>query len=118
MKNTLKWLRDYGIVLLVFFLMINLVQNCNQSKAISKNTKAIAVSTARVDSINGITAEEFAIMLEIQRIQTAKLVLYDWNTVVRTVVRPDDRMNEYDKEIAKLNKELETIRQNKIVKKK
>lgn len=118
MEKTLKWLRDYGIVVLVFFLMINLMQNCNQSNSIAKNTKQIAYNTVRIDSISSITPEEFAIMLDIQKLKTAKLILYDWNTVVRTTVRPDDRMNEYDNEIAKLTKELDAARQNKVVKKK
>jgi hypothetical protein len=115
------WLRDYGILLLVFILMINAVQNCSQSTKLDKNAKEIKANAMRIDSINYLLSagvyllpkDELTLMLEIQRLQTAKLVLYDWNTVVRTTVRPDDRMNEYDVEIAKVTKELLTLRQNK-----
>lgn len=120
MKNVLMWLRDYGIILLVFFLLINAMQNCSQSRSIDKVNKQTITNAYRIDSISKLLStgvyllpkDELAMMLEIQRLQTAKLVLYDWNTVVRTVVRPDDRMNEYDLEIAKLMKDLAKLRQN------
>ncbi len=114
MENTLKWLRDYGIVLLVFFLMINLVQNCNQSKAISKNTKAITTNSARIDSVSSVTAEEFSLMLQIEGLKAEKRMIQATDRRMLDV----NRQTEIDNEIAKLNKELETVRQNKIVKKK
>ena len=97
--------------------MVNLMQNCSQSNSIAKNTKQIARNTIRIDSVYSITSEELSLMMEIQKLQTAKLILYDWNTVVRTVVRPDDRMNEYDNSIAKLNTELANVRRNNRVNK-
>ena len=36
-------------------------------------------------------------------------MLYDNNVIVRTTKRPDDRMNEYDQEIEKLEKELQNL---------
>ena len=120
MNKTLLWLRDYGIVFLVFILCINGMQTCNQSTRISSNTKQIKYNTVRLDSINNaltngmyISKEEYTLMLEIQRLQTAKLVLYDWNSVVRTAVRPDDRMNYYYGMIEKAQKELDALRKNK-----
>ena len=122
MRKLLVWLREYGIILLVFFLMINAMQNCSQSRIIDRNTKLVNANVLKIDSINkalaigkyAVPKDEMVLLLEIQRLQTAKLVLYDWNTVVRTVVRPDDRMNEYDIQIAKATKDLEALRQNKI----
>ena len=43
--------------------------------------------------------------IEIGGLKTSKRTLYDWNAVIRTTVRPDDRMNEYDQEIKKLEKQ-------------
>lgn len=117
MEKILKWLSNYGVALIVVLLIINTMQNCSQSKSITKNRKAIIENSLRIDSISGVTPDEFAIMAEIQKLQTAKLILYDWNTVVRTTVRPDDRMNEYDNQIAKLTKELSAIKDNKMIKK-
>jgi hypothetical protein len=114
MEKTLKWLRDYGIALISILLVINLMQNCNQSKSIAKNTKAITVSTARVDSINCITTEEFAIMLQIEGLKSEKRMIQATDRRMLDV----NRQTEIDNEIAKLNKELETVRQNKVVKKK
>ena len=121
MRKLLVWLREYGIILLVFVLLINAMQNCNQSRVIDRNTKIINTNVSKIDSINkslaigkyAVPKDEMVLMLELQRLQTAKLVLYDWNTVVRTVVRPDDRMNEYDIQIARVTKDLEKLRQNK-----
>ena len=121
MKTFLSYIRDYGMFVLIFVLLINAMQNCSQSRTIDRNTKIIYSNVAKIDSINKVLSggeysvrqAELSIMLEIQRLQTAKLILYDWNTVVRTVVRPDDRMNEYDVQIANLTKELQTLRLNK-----
>jgi hypothetical protein len=43
-------------------------------------------------------------MIEIEGLKASKRTLYDWNAVVRTAVRPDDRMNEYDAQIEKIQK--------------
>jgi len=44
--------------------------------------------------------------LEIHGLETSKRMLYDNNVIVRTSVRPDDRMNEYDQQIKALEKKL------------
>jgi hypothetical protein len=43
-------------------------------------------------------------MIEIEGLRASKRTLYDWNAVVRTAVRPDDRMHEYDAQIEKIQK--------------
>ena len=54
--------------------------------------------------------EDFATMKEIEKalkiegLKISKRTLYDWNAIVRTVTRPDDRMNWYDIEIDKIEK--------------
>jgi hypothetical protein len=48
--------------------------------------------------------------MEIEGYEISKRMLYDQNAIVRTTVRPDDRMNEYDKKIKELQ---EKILQNK-----
>ncbi len=86
-----------GFFLSMFFLI--LVGNCNNSrnrKEISNLQKEI--DSLRVEISNHPTRKE----LMIEGLKTSKRTLYDWNSVVRTSVRPDDRMNQYDEEIKKL----------------
>ena len=56
----------------------------------------------RIDTLENSVATKKD--LQIEGLRSSKRTLYDWNSVVRTTVRPDDRMNQYDQEI----KELET----------
>ena len=54
------------------------------------------------------TAEEVNILLEIKGLETSKRMLYDQNAIVRTTIRPDDRMNEYDQKIKALREKLKS----------
>jgi hypothetical protein len=56
----------------------------------------------KMDSIPNVI--EINRMIQIEGLKSSKRVLYDWNSVVRTAVRPDDRMNQYDKDIQLLEK--------------
>jgi len=42
--------------------------------------------------------------MQIEGLRVSKRILYDHNSIIRTIIRPDDRMNEYDKEIEELTK--------------
>jgi uncharacterized protein YdcH (DUF465 family) len=48
------------------------------------------------------TKAEIDSAMQIEGLRTSKRMLYDNNAIIRTTVRPDDRMNEYDAEIKKL----------------
>ena len=117
MEKTLKWLRDYGIILLTFVLLLSSMQTCVTRSQVDKNTKSIEVNTRKIDSSSMVLRSgyvvpknEFYLMLQIEKLKSAKMTLYDWNAVVRTVVRPDDRMNWYDQEINRLQSQLDSIR--------
>jgi hypothetical protein len=115
MKKVAEWLHSYGILILIFFVLIGSLQTCATRRQNEKLVKEVQVINKKVDSLTTLVTpkDELAILLEINRLNTAKMILYDWNTVVRTVVRPDDRMNEYDNQIAKLQKDLQQLRANK-----
>lgn len=57
--------------------------------------KRVTLLTKSNDSLGKRIAKE----VQIEGLRSSKRTLYDWNAVVRSAVRPDDRMNEYDKEI-------------------
>jgi hypothetical protein len=54
--------------------------------------------------IDSVYTSDLKKMIEIEGLKASKRTLYDWNAVVRTSVRPDDRMNEYDAQIEKIQK--------------
>jgi hypothetical protein len=64
-------------------------------------SKELKVTNQKVDSLSIKMRKE----IEIGGLKASKRTLYDWNAVVRTTVRPDDRMNQYDEEIKKLEKQ-------------
>ena len=52
--------------------------------------------------IDSVYTSDLKKMIEIEGLKASKRTLYDWNAVIRTTVRPDDRMNQYDSEIEKI----------------
>jgi hypothetical protein len=49
---------------------------------------------------------ELDVRMSIEGYEVSKRMLYDQNAIVRTVQRPDDRMNEYDAKIKQLREKL------------
>jgi hypothetical protein len=80
-------------------LVIIFVQQCSTSSRVSKIEKQAKVMNTRIDSVY---TSDLKKMIEIEGLKASKRTLYDWNAVVRTAIRPDDRMNQYDAEIQKI----------------
>lgn len=85
--------------LVLGLLLILFVQQCNNSGKISKIEKQEKNMNQRIDSVYTSDLQK---MIEIEGLRASKRTLYDWNAVVRSAVRPDDRMNQYDAEIQKI----------------
>lgn len=93
------------------FSLLGFFRSCNTNKNIKKQTKEIIELKNSVDSLTAkldefYNKEELDTRMEIEGLRTSKRTLYDWNAVIRTTVRPDDRMNEYDEQIKKLEKKI------------
>jgi hypothetical protein len=101
MKILEKIKANQGMITLVLCAILFLKQ-CGISRDQTKITKSVKSIESRLDSIP--TSSDLDKMIKIEGLKSSKRVLYDWNSVVRTAVRPDDRMNEYDVEIEKLEK--------------
>jgi len=107
------------MILLIIFIALSLLNTCN-----SCNTNRIAkqnqTTIHKLDSsINVLDStiysdfynkQELNLRMEIFGLKTSKRMLYDNNAIIRTVVRPDDQMNEYDILIEDLQKELDGIK--------
>lgn len=93
MKNVTDFFKNYGNMMLVVLVIFLAFKSCGLSSTLTstkKEIKALDSSLRREIKIEGL--------------RTSKRMLYDNNAIIRTTIRPDDRMNEYDQEIQKLAK--------------
>ena len=118
MVDLLKWLNKYGVMVIIFLLLVISLQHCNQNSKLNATIKNVAAVTASVDSLTSqiksnteyvISAgkdvynkEETDLVLEINGYKVSKRMLYDNNAIIRKVTRPDDQMNAYDIKIDSL----------------
>jgi hypothetical protein len=111
MKKLLIWMHDWGVIVVMVLLLINMMQNCSQSRRIDNNTKAIKINTVRIDSMVqtlkiNYNKDELDLRLEILGYQVSKRMLYDNNAIIRRITRPDDQMNKYDERLDSLRGKL------------
>jgi len=88
----------YLTFIFIFFIFI---KSCGTSSEVNRLSKELKITNQKMDSLTIKIRKE----IEIGGLRSSKRTLYDWNAVVRTTVRPDDRMNQYDEEIKKLEKQ-------------
>jgi hypothetical protein len=88
-------MQKYGWAIALFLMLIATYQTCSSSKKVAALKKQVQALP---------TAEQVSTEIQIEGLRTSKRMLYDNNAIIRTTVRPDDRMNEYDAEIKKLQK--------------
>ncbi len=95
----------YGIFMLS---LIGGFRGCGVTKENKKMRKEIVQLSNQIDSLRGQTysKEETDIRFAIEGYEISKRMLYDQNAIIRTVIRPDDRMNHYDTKISELRKKL------------
>lgn len=95
----------FAIYLMMFSMLLVCMNTCNSCS----NAKKVAKLHAKIDSLQSSVNQkpntrQVEKLVKAEGLRSSKRTLYDWNAVVRTAVRPDDRMNEYDKEIQTLEK--------------
>lgn len=91
--STIEKLQKSGWAIALFLMLIATYQTCSSSKKVAALKKQVQQLPTR---------EEVSREIQIEGLKTSKRMLYDNNAIIRTTVRPDDRMNEYDTEIKKL----------------
>ena len=107
MNKVSELLNKHFIYALWVFCALSLIVNirsCGVQKEVRKVKQESIVLSNALDSLNDNTysKEELDIRMEIEGYEISKRMLYDQNAIVRTTVRPDDRMNEYDQKIEEL----------------
>lgn len=102
----------YPIYVIAILGVFSFFRGCNtasENKKLRKEVSELKSEIHSMDStltVNFYTKEELDKRLEVEGLRTSKRTLYDWNAVIRTTVRPDDRMNEYDQQIKALQNEI------------
>lgn len=98
----------YAIYVLAVMSMVNGCNSCNTSKEVSKIRKEVDTLDASLNKFKQeiYTKEESDVRMSIEGYEISKRMLYDQNAIVRTVMRPDDRMAEYDLKIKELREKL------------
>ncbi len=101
----------YVIYIIGILTLFNFFRGCSTNKEDGRMRKQVEALTNEIDTLRETTysKKEQDIVFRIEGYRISKRVLYDENAIVRTILRPDDRMNEYDQEIEKLQKELEDL---------
>lgn len=97
----MKFITKHFEKIIIVLLLLVMLQQCNTSSRISKLEKNEKIVSQKFDSLHTVKIQK---LIEIEGLKISKRTLYDWNSIVRTSVRPDDRMNQYDLEIQTLEK--------------
>ncbi len=109
MNSILDFLNKWGIMISLLLTLSITQSTCGvKSKIDTLNKKVVSIET-EIHFNDSIQREKTLVQNEIQILETARLVVYDNNTVVRSVNRPDDIMNNYDQRIKKLKEQLDRL---------
>lgn len=112
MNNFLNRFMVYAVWVMLALTMINGCNSCSTSKEVNKMRKELdTLEVGYTNLQNSIktqyyTKEQMDVRMSIEGYEVSKRMLYDQNAIVRTVARPDDRMNEYDLKIKELREKL------------
>ena len=111
MKNIFESLNKFTVYAIYILLVVTMVNGCNgctSSRENSKLRKEVDSLSTVVHSLNESVydKDELDVRMSIEGYEISKRMLYDQNAIVRTAVRPDDRMNEYDQKIKELQEKL------------
>lgn len=115
MSKTETFLNKYVMYALYAVMALSLfgnIRSCGVEKDVSRLKRDTNESLEKlknsVDSLmrNSYSKEELNIRMSIEGYEVSKRMLYDQNAIVRTVTRPDDRMNEYDQKIKELREKI------------
>jgi len=90
------------VIFTIVLLLLVLMNTCSIS-GLKTEIKKLKVSNdslkLKIEPYTNIKKD-----IQIEGLRVSKRILYDHNSIIRTIVRPDDRMNQYDKEIEELTK--------------
>lgn len=115
MKKLLDFLNKYGILILILLGIVIVFNTCGskgtvvtQSRRIDKVEKALKSLDSTLAT--KISSEKMNILLQINAMEIAREVVYTNNAIVRTTIRPDDAINNYNNQIKELQEKLKNVK--------
>ena len=112
----------FSLYALYTVIILSSLNTCNSCT----NTIGVDVMSNKIDSLEitiqknnelmvskeyfGVLAELQNINEEIEGLKISKRILYDENAIVRTFIRPDDRMIEYDEKVKILEEKKKVLK--------
>jgi len=105
-----KFIGKWGLLLAIIFSLCAMWNSCGTTGKIQTLNKTIISLKSDMNYNDSLDREIASIEREISKNEIALRVVYDNNTVVRTTARPDDIMNQYTKDIKKLQEILEKLK--------
>jgi len=99
-QTIMEKVKNASWAIVLFMAFIVMYQSCSTSKKLASMKAKLDNS---LDSL--ATKKELSKEIRLEGLRTSKRMLYDNNAIIRTTVRPDDRMNQYDEEIKKIESE-------------
>jgi hypothetical protein len=108
MKTFLE--KNFLLIIIILILLL-FTQNCTNSRKINRLNKDLITISNSIQNIEDkkLNTLYFEKYLELNTLTYNKNILYDWNSIVRTNVRPDDKMSDYDKMIKNLRDEISKL---------
>lgn len=115
MGKILEFVNKWGKVILIIMSVLIYLSTCGTGGNIDRTNRRLdkmekTLLTMDTTISTKVSEQEIEILLQIATLETSKRVVYDNNTIVRTTKRPDDVMDDYDKEIKVLLEKLKTVR--------
>lgn len=115
MEKTTNFLNKYGMIILMFFVLIIFFKTCGINSNIEKvgrRIDGVEKIISKLDSTvnTKISNEKIDLLLKINALEISREILYSENAVVRTKERPDDIINSYNKQIKELQEKLKNVK--------
>lgn len=110
MNTITEFLNKWGIMILLLISLITFINTCGTKSKIERLDKKVQSMERTIQYNDSINSEINIIQTEISNLESTRNIIYFWNAVVRTAVRPDDLMNEYSIKIKALQEKLNKIK--------
>jgi hypothetical protein len=100
--NPIETFNKYALIAVIALCFLSTCNSCNSRRQLGDVQDRCDSLQTQLNKLP--TAAQVNTQMEINSLETSKRMLYDQNAIVRTAIRPDDRMNEYDAQIKELKK--------------
>jgi hypothetical protein len=104
-----KFLEDNKMIIIIVLGILLWFNSCSNNRNVESKLKHANIEAIARDSVYNNIIKELKILEiqnQIEHLKTARRIVYDNNSIVRTTTRPDDVINNYNTEIEKLREQL------------